>query len=131
MERITVKNISKKFRIGFSKHQRALLRIISFFSGREPRKDFWALKDVSFSARAGDCVGIIGRNGCGKSTLLRVIARIYCKDKGILKTKGKIIPLISLGGGFHRILSMKDNIYYYASIFGMRKNILKAVLILY
>jgi ABC-type phosphate/phosphonate transport system ATPase subunit len=33
-----------------------------------------ALKSISFSARKGDIIGIIGRSGAGKSTPLRVIA---------------------------------------------------------
>ncbi|GAI10137.1 unnamed protein product, partial [marine sediment metagenome] len=45
--RIIVKDVSKKFKIGFKKNQGALARFISFFSGKEPRKIIWALKNVS------------------------------------------------------------------------------------
>ena len=68
MKRVIVNKISKKFKIGFKKKQTAIARFSSFFSGREPKKTLIALQDVSFSADAGEVVGIIGKNGSGKST---------------------------------------------------------------
>ena len=35
-------------------------------------KDFYALHNVSFDVKKGECVGIIGRNGAGKSTILKL-----------------------------------------------------------
>ena len=91
MKRIIVNNISKKFKIGFEKNQGALARFISIFSGRELKRILFVLKDISFSAKAGDFIGIIGENASGKSTLLRAIAGIYDIDEGTIRTNGKII----------------------------------------
>jgi ABC-type polysaccharide/polyol phosphate transport system ATPase subunit len=121
MERIIVERAGKKFKIGFKKGQSALARAVSLFSGREARKIIWALKDVSFTVEDREIVGIIGKNGSGKSTLLRAIARIYDCDRGRIKTKGKIISLISLNIGMQPRLTMEDNIYLCCSLFGLSR----------
>ncbi|MDO5155200.1 MAG: ABC transporter ATP-binding protein [Eubacteriales bacterium] len=41
-----------------------------------------ALKDISFTAKAGQTIGIIGGTGCGKSTLVNLIPRFYDVDSG-------------------------------------------------
>lgn len=125
MKRIILEKISKKFKIGFEKNQRALARFVSFFSGREPQKIIQALDDVSFSVDAGEVVGIIGENASGKSTLLRVIAGIYEKENGRVLTYGKIISLINLNVGLKERLTMRDNIYLCCSLFGLSKSKIK------
>jgi len=125
MERIIVNNVSKKFQIGFKKNQGALARFISVFSGREPKRELWALQNISFQAKAGEIIGIIGSNASGKSTLLRVIGGIYEKDGGTIRINGKIISLISLNVGLKEKLTMKDNIYLCCSLFGLGQREIK------
>ena len=47
------------------------------------------LKNISFSLRKGETLGIIGATGSGKSTLLRLLLRFYDADKGIVRINGK------------------------------------------
>ncbi|MCK4819165.1 ATP-binding cassette domain-containing protein, partial [bacterium] len=35
--------------------------------------EFWAVDDVNFALKRGECLGLIGRNGFGKSTLLKML----------------------------------------------------------
>ena len=119
MERVIVDNVSKKFKIGFKKDQSALARFVSLFSGKEPKKLIWALRDISFGANAGEILGIIGENGSGKSTLLRIISGVYGKDGGEVRTDGRIISLINLYIGLKERLTMEDNIYMCSSLFGL------------
>ena len=66
-KRIIVENVSKKFKIGFRKRQSTLSRLLSIFSGREPKKIIQTLKDISFEANEGEIIGIIGDNGSSSS----------------------------------------------------------------
>jgi ABC-2 type transport system ATP-binding protein len=48
------------------------------------------LRDVTFTARRGELVGIAGENGAGKTTLLRIIAGLLPSDRGRIDVRGRI-----------------------------------------
>ncbi|WP_100407628.1 metal ABC transporter ATP-binding protein [Bacillus solitudinis] len=50
-----------------------------------------AVKNISFSTKAGQIVGIIGPNGAGKSTLLKSLLNLIPRDKGEIKIAGRSI----------------------------------------
>lgn len=79
---------------------------------------FCALKDISFTLKKGETLGIIGNNGSGKSTLLRIIAGITIPTQGKIVLSGNVTPLFTLGLGFHYELSGRENIYLNAAILG-------------
>ena len=64
---IEVKNISKEFQKKINQKETIL---------------FFADKDISFTAKEGEVVGILGPNGAGKTTLLRIIAGIMTPTSG-------------------------------------------------
>ena len=43
------------------------------------------LKNVSFRANPGECIGIVGGNGCGKTTLLKMIMGELRPDQGCIE----------------------------------------------
>ena len=83
--------------------------------------EFWAVKDVSFELRRGECLGLIGRNGAGKTTLLRMLNGLIKPDTGSIQTSGRVGALIALGSGFNPILSGRENIYIGGSVVGLAK----------
>jgi len=123
-KRIIVENLSKKFRIGAKKNRNALAQLVSFFS-KNTEKDFWALKNISFSVKNGENIGIIGKNGSGKTTLLRTIAGIYEPDKAGIKVKGNLVYLSNLSNGLKPKLTVRDNIFLLGSITGLGQKDIK------
>lgn len=91
------------------------------YDGELRKDEFWALKDVSFELRRGECLGLIGRNGAGKTTLLRMLNGLIKPDKGRIEMRGHVGALIALGAGFNPILTGRENIYVNGSILGLKK----------
>jgi len=79
------------------------------------------LEGVDLGVRRGEALGIIGRNGCGKSTLLRLIARVYRPDRGVVRTSGKVVPILSLGGGFHPEFTGRENVLIEGMMLGLSR----------
>lgn len=84
-------------------------------------KEFWAVKDISFTLRRGECLGLIGHNGAGKSTLLKILNGLINPDAGKVTIKGRVGALIELGAGFNPILSGRENIYNNGAILGFSR----------
>ena len=83
--------------------------------------EFWAVDDVSFELKRGECLGLIGRNGAGKTTLLRMLNGLIKPDSGHIQMRGRIGAMIALGAGFNPILTGRENIYVNASVLGVNK----------
>jgi lipopolysaccharide transport system ATP-binding protein len=89
--------------------------------GRLRKHEFWAVKDVSFELRRGECLGLIGHNGAGKSTLLKMLNGLIKPDQGRITMRGETAAMIALGAGFNPILSGRENIYISCSLRGLGK----------
>lgn len=118
---ISVKNVSKTFKIPHEKVTSIRGAAVGLFSRKRGYEEFKALDDVSFEVKKGEFFGIIGRNGSGKSTLLKILAGIYQPDSGKIKIDGMISPFLELGIGFNPELSGRDNVYLNATVLGMTK----------
>jgi len=99
----------------------SLMRRLRNPLARARRETFWALKDVSFDVRQGECVGIIGRNGAGKSTLLKILSRITAPSEGRAEITGRVGSLLEVGTGFHPELTGRENVFLNGAILGMRR----------
>ncbi len=117
---ISVTGVSKRYEMYSQPHDR-LLQFLS--RGRHQYfKEFWALRDISFSIQKGEIVGILGRNGSGKSTLLQIIAGTLAPTSGEVHTSGVIAALLELGSGFNPEFTGRENIFLNGSILGFTRN---------
>nr|WP_319397858.1 ABC transporter ATP-binding protein [uncultured Carboxylicivirga sp.] len=125
---VKVENVSKKFCrdlkkslwYGVKDMGTALFTNKTNHSDLRP-SEFWAVKDVSFELRRGECLGLIGHNGAGKSTLLKILNGLIRPDEGKITMHGRIGALIELGAGFNPILTGRENIYNNGAVLGFSK----------
>ena len=68
-------------------------KIVMGMTGHRPKVRVEALKNISFVARAGESIGILGRNGAGKSTLLRVMGGLETPTSGTVSARSTPVLL--------------------------------------
>ena len=116
---LKVENVGKRYEIYEAPHHRLLQTLLR--GKKQFYKEFWALKDLSFEVKKGECLGIIGRSGCGKSTLLQIIAGTLASTTGSVSVTGKVAALLELGSGFNPEFTGRENVYMNGAIMGLSR----------
>ena len=65
-----------------------------WFRYSEDETDAWVLKGVSFRARPGERVAVVGHTGAGKTTLIGLLMRFYEPQRGLILVDG--VPLADI-----------------------------------
>ena len=92
--------------------------------------DVKAVRGVSFEAEDGRITGLLGPNGAGKSTTLRILYTVLRPDQGTATIDGLDVVTRGLdardrigtlphGAGLYPHLTARENIVYYARLYGM------------
>jgi len=110
---IIAKNVSKKYRL-FTNKRNKLLELV-FRKGQI--SIMHALRDVSFTVKQGECLGLLGLNGSGKSTLANLIAGITTPTGGQIEVHGEASS-ISVSVGLNPELTGLENIEYKGLLLG-------------
>ena len=117
---IEVSNLGVHFRRN-RRGRRSIKAMFADASRRAPTGEFWALRDISFSVKPGESIGVVGRNGQGKSTLLKLVAGVLLPDEGTVTLHAGVAPLIEITGGFVGDLTVRENVRLTAGLHGMSK----------
>jgi ABC-type polysaccharide/polyol phosphate transport system ATPase subunit len=87
--------------------------------GRGEVQQFWALRHLGLRVERGESLAVIGPNGAGKSTLLQVLAGIIRPSEGAVEVSGHVSGLLTLGAGFDKELTGRDNILLGGAFLGL------------
>ncbi|MEJ6079954.1 ABC transporter ATP-binding protein [Vibrio sp. 1-Bac 57] len=117
MTAITVNDLKKNYLLYDSPFD--LLKTYLF--PNRAKKEFAALKGISFTAKKGETLGIVGHNGSGKSTLLQIITGVLQSTSGCVEVNGRVGALLELGSGFNPEFTGRENVCFNASILGLSK----------
>jgi len=104
---IQVSNVSKGYKRYTGRWDRLIEWVVPNSRNRHNLK--WVLKDIHFTVKAGEALGIIGMNGAGKSTLLKIITGTAQQTTGQVQIYGKVAALLELGMGFHPDFTGRQN----------------------
>lgn len=91
-------------------------RNVSFtYPGKDPETQA-ALRNVSFTIRAGEAIALVGRNGAGKTTLVKLLTRLYDPDEGEILIGGRNIKEYDLKELREQVgVIFQDYVDYYMS----------------
>ena len=115
---IRVENISKVYKL-YSRNIDRLKDSLNLGKGKY--KEHYALNNLSFDIKKGECVGIIGTNGAGKSTILKIITGVLSPTQGKVEIDGRISALLELGAGFNMEYTGVENIYLNGTMMGFSR----------
>ena len=85
------------------------------FSTKSGKKH--VLKDISFSIKRGEKLGILGRNGAGKSTLIKILSGVEPPSSGTIDKKMSISWPLAFSGAFQGSLTGMDNLRFICRLY--------------
>lgn len=117
---IAARELGKSYQLGELQDVTRLLgRLLRRDPGAEPADRFMALRDITFDVRPGEGFAMLGSNGSGKSTLVQILAGIAVPTVGEATVRGRVLPLLEVGAGFHTELTGRENVVLFGTILGL------------
>lgn len=123
---INVDNVTKLYKL-YDKPSDRFKEALGL-SKQKRYKEHYALHNLDFQVKKGECVGIIGTNGAGKSTILKIITGVLNPTEGNVKIDGRISALLELGAGFNMEYTGIENVYLNGTMIGFSKEEIDAKL---
>src|SRR4051794_31998559 len=98
---IEIAGVHKSFLIPGVRRTTVREQVLQGWRRRPVRERLEVLRGVDLEVRPGETLGVMGRNGAGKSTLLKVLCGIYTPDRGHVRLRGPVTPILELGVGWN------------------------------
>lgn len=116
--RVCFNSVSKRY-LWSRERPRSFLDVFTgMLRRREPKSEFWALRDLDLTVEAGQAVALIGANGAGKSTALKLASRVIQPTTGSVAVYGRVSALLELAAGFHPDLTGRENVFLSGALMG-------------
>jgi ABC-type polysaccharide/polyol phosphate transport system ATPase subunit len=115
---VEVRGVSKAFWIPSVHRHTVREHLLGLFEPRDFQR-LQVLDDVTFELAPGEALGIMGRNGSGKSTLLKIVSGVYLPDRGSVRARAAITPVLELGVGWNPELDAIDNVMLVGTVMGL------------
>jgi lipopolysaccharide transport system ATP-binding protein len=119
---VRVDGLRKRYRLG--QHRSLQQTVKRLLPGPSTRPTFEALAGVDLVCHRGEALGIVGVNGSGKSTLLQILSGATLPTSGEMRVRGRVLPLLAVGQGFHPELTGYENVTLFASALGFRRRMI-------
>ncbi|HSV85646.1 MAG TPA: ABC transporter ATP-binding protein [Levilinea sp.] len=125
MGKLVFENVTVQYPIYNSRSMSLRNRLVSLGTGGRIEAEaghvnlVTALKEVNFTLKDGDTIGLVGHNGAGKTTLLRTMAGIYAPTQGRVIREGRLATVFEIGAGMDAELSGYENILRMGLMMGM------------
>ncbi|HWP57764.1 MAG TPA: ABC transporter ATP-binding protein [Candidatus Acidoferrales bacterium] len=81
----------------------------------------WALRDVSFDLRAGECVALLGQNGAGKTTLLKLLSALMRPTSGAIELARPAVGYLVPGAHLYEHLTVGENLRLFLALHNNKK----------
>lgn len=124
---IHVNDVTKIYKL-YDKPTDRMKDFLNLPSKKQRYKEHYALRNLSFDVKKGECVGFIGTNGAGKSTILKIITGVSNPTSGEVVIDGRISALLELGAGFNMEYTGLENVYLNGMMIGFTKEEINAKL---
>lgn len=121
---VTAEGLRKHYQLGELRSLRKTIQRLT--PGRAPAaaEGLDVLRGIDFVVGRGEAVGVVGTNGSGKSTLLQILAGTTLPTSGLVRVRGRLLPLLAVGSGFHPELTGHENVTLFASSIGFSSRII-------
>jgi ABC-type polysaccharide/polyol phosphate transport system ATPase subunit len=115
---VSAAGLRKRYRLGELHSLKQTMRRVGRRSPVQ-RVDLDVLAGIDFAVHRGEAVGLLGANGSGKSTLLQIIAGTTLPTGGKMRVRGRVLPVLNVGQGFHPELTGYENVTLYGTALGI------------